>query len=323
MKLGYSDLKNEYFRAIGSPDSTTSTPNGAALLAQFQTNLSQRYQLALAKIRNYKTQKPYTFNTVASTQYYWYPVDAVNIEAVRITIGSFSYPLEVINSQRSWNALNAIQIQPSAIPQFIFPRRDDFGIWPIPQDAYAVTFDYHYRDHSLLVEDYTTGTISITNADATLTGSGTTFTAGMVGRWLQITDTTNAQYGQWYRIGTFTSTTAMELDTNYQGSTTSAMTYRIAQVPEFPDEGHVCLLHGALADFYANSRDDAERASWFENKFWTGDGMNPSRDEGNNQIVGGVIGICNRYADRNDERLVNRRPKLYPLPFKAFATTIS
>jgi len=244
MKLSYTNLKDEYFRAIGSPDSSSSTPAGAALLAQFQTNLSQRYQLALAKMRNYKTQKPYTFSTVASTQYYYFPVGSVNIESAQITIGSFNYPLEIISSQRSWDALNAIQIQPTAIPQFIFPRRDDFGIWPIPQDVYTGTMNHHYRDHSLLVEDYTTGTIALSNGSATLTGTGTTFTAGMVGRWAQITDTTNAQYDYWYRISAFTSTTVMTLDTTYQGTTTSGVTYRIAQVPEFPDEGHVCLLHG-------------------------------------------------------------------------------
>lgn len=317
MKLSYTDITNEYFRAIGSPNNSTT------LLAQFQMNLAQRYQLALAKMRNYTTQKPYTLSTVAATQYYWYPIGMVNLEAVQITIGSFNYPLDIINSQKSWNTLNAIQIQPSAIPQFIFPRRDDFGIWPIPQDAYTVTVNYHYRDHSLLVDDYTTGTVSLTNAAATLTGSGSTFTAGMVGRWLQITDTTSAQYGYWYRISAYTSATVMTLDTVYQGTSVSGVTYRICQVPEFPDEGHICLLHGCLADFYANSRDDAERATWFENKFWTGDGANGSRAEGSDQIVGGVIGICNRYSDRNDERLINRKPKLYPLPMKSWAYSIS
>lgn len=319
MRMSYTDIKNEYTRAIGSPSSGLTSD----LLSQFQLNLAQRYQLALAKIRNYTTQKPYTFSTVASTQYYVWPVGMVNIESAQITIGSFNYPLEVINAQKSWDALNAIQIQPSAIPQFIFPRRDDFGIWPIPQAVYTGTLNYHYRDHSLLVEDYTTGTIALTGASTTVTGSGTTFTAGMVGRWLQITDTTNSQYGYWYRIGGYTSATSITLDFAYQGATTSGVAYRIAQLPEFPDEGHICLLHGVLSDFYSNSRDDADRATFFENKFWTGDGVNPNRDEGNDQIVGGVLGICNRYSDRNDERLVNRKPKLYPLPFKAFAYSIT
>jgi len=33
--------------------------------------------------------------------------------------------------------------------------------------------------------DYTTGTITLTDEDATVTGAGTTFTAGMVGRYLK------------------------------------------------------------------------------------------------------------------------------------------
>lgn len=246
----------------------------------------------------------------------------VSIEDVVITIGSVNYPLEVINSQRQWDVLNAIPIQATVIPQFIFPRRDDFGIWPTPQGVYTITFSYHLRDRNLLVDDYTTGTVTVTNASTTVTGTGT-FTAGMVGRWFTVTDTTSADYGYWYRVGGFTSTAVVTLEQSWQGTTASGLTYRIAQCPEIPEEGHIMLVDGVTADFYAGYKDDIEQATWFNNKFWTGDGQNSLRKEGDPNIRAGLIGMINQYADRNQSRIVNRRPRLNPLGQRVWGYSIT
>ena len=53
--------------------------------------------------------------------------------------GGVAYPLIVIQSQLEWNRINQIDFSGTTIPQFIFPRRDDFGIYPTPQDAYTVS----------------------------------------------------------------------------------------------------------------------------------------------------------------------------------------
>ena len=284
MRLTYTDLLAQHLRNIGKQGSTDTT-----LITDFQNNLAQRYQMVLV-----------------------------------ITVGSVNYPLTVISSQHSWDVLNAIQIQPSAIPQFIFPRRDDFGIWPIPQDAYSITFNYYIRDRSLLVDDYTTGTVVATAGSTTITGTTTTFTAGMVGRWFTITDTANPDYGYWYRISGYSSATSLALENGWQGTTiSSATTYKIGQCPEIPEEGHVMLVDGTTADFYAGIRADIEKATWFDNKFWTGQGNNSNRKIGDDTIKGGLIGLMNRYSSRDNKSLVNRQPKIWPPNFKVWGSTIS
>ncbi len=311
-------LKQQYLRNIGKAGSTDTT-----ILADFNLNLGQRYQMILGVLQDYTTQQPYTFATEASEQYYSYPAGLVSIDDVVITIGSVQYPLQTIYSQHSWDLLNAIQIQPTAIPQFIFPRRDDFGIWPIPQDAYTGTFYYFLRDRNLTIDDYTAGTVAITNGDATVTGSGTTFTNAMVGRWFEVTDPTAPGQGYWYRVLTVTDTTHLELARTFQGSTGSSLTYLIGECPEIPDEGHITLVDGVTADFYAGLRNAPENATWFNNRFYTGDGNNNERDEDSDNITGGVIGLKKRYQGRDNKHLINKSPKVFPPSYQVWGTNLS
>jgi hypothetical protein len=79
--------------------------------------------------------------------------------------------------------------------------------------------------------DYTTGTVSI-DSSGNVTGVGTTFTAGMVGRGLKATGHT-----KWYRVKTFTNTTTIvveddldDVSSQYTGGVISGATYVIEAV---------------------------------------------------------------------------------------------
>ena len=72
------------------------------------------------------------------------------------------------------------------------------------------------------VAPYETGTVTVANGSKTVTGDGTTFTAGMVGRKIRI-ESENA----YYRIAAFVSVTEVTLEVVYQGSETSGCTYSI------------------------------------------------------------------------------------------------
>lgn len=318
MRLSFTNIQDQYLRNIGKAGSTDAT-----ILADFKLNLGQRYQMMLAKMGDYMTQIPKTASTVVNQQYYHYPSGIVNIETATINLGTYTAPLEVINSQHNWDILNSIQIQASAVPQFIFPRRDDFGIWPTPQGVYTINFNYHWRDRNMNIADYTAGTVTATNNSTTITGSGTTWTNAMVGRWFVINDATAPGQGYWYRIAAFSSTTSLTLETSFEGTTSTGVTYQIAQVPELPEEGHICLVDGATSDYYAGLRANTAQATWFNNKFWTGDGNNPSRKEGDPAIKGGLIGLINLYGDRNNSKIINRKPRLSPLTYKVWGVTLS
>ena len=293
------------------------------LTADFQSNLGQRYQLILAELKDYKNQSQFTAVTTANQQFYAWPPATVDIESVVVTVGSVNYPVVIINSQYNWDQLNAILIQASAMPQFVFPRKDDFGLWPIPQQAWTITFNQHSRDRNLMVADYSSGTVTVTSGSNVITGSGTTWTSGMVGRWFTVTDTSVNGHGYWYRVASVASTTSLAVNTAYYGDTNSGETYRIGECPEIPEEGHIILADGVTADYYSGVRKDVENANWFNNKFWTGDGSNTSREKGNNEIKAGLLGMINRYMNRTTKAVIKRKPKLNPLQYKVWATTLS
>jgi len=72
------------------------------------------------------------------------------------------------------------------------------------------------------VAPYETGTVTVTNNSKTVTGSGTTFTAAMVGRKFRASGD-NA----YYIIAAYVSATEITLEVVYQGTTTSGSNYSI------------------------------------------------------------------------------------------------
>jgi len=69
---------------------------------------------------------------------------------------------------------------------------------------------------------YTTGTVTVTQDSATVTGASTVFTSDMVGRLFLGNDGNN-----WYEISAYVSPTEITLKSNYMGATESGITYSI------------------------------------------------------------------------------------------------
>lgn len=64
--------------------------------------------------------------------------------------------------------------------------------------------------------DYTTGTVTVDVTTGAVTGDGTTFTSGMVGKPFKATGHT-----KWYRVKTFTSTTAIVIENDSDDETSA------------------------------------------------------------------------------------------------------
>lgn len=319
MRKSYSDLLSQHFRNIGKASQTGDT----TLLADFNANLGSRYQLILANIASYINQSSRTSSTVASTQYYDYPPGIVSLDNMKITIGSFSYTLSPIYDQATWNQLNTMTIQPTAIPQFYFPRKDDFGIWPIPTAVWTITYYTFDRDRNMSVADYSTGTALCTTASAAVVGTGTTWTSAMVGRWFTITDTTVAGQGYWYRVEAVTDATHLTLDRNWNASTIATSTHRIGESPEIPEETHILLADGTASDYYAGLRNDPKTANLWDSKFWTGSMSNTSRDKNDKNISAGLIGLIKNYENRDKSNLIYKMQRPMSPFWKVWATTLS
>lgn len=281
------------------------------------TEINKATRFIYAHLRRYIGRKTGTDATVEDQQHYDYKPDCVALSSVKVTVNSVDYDLKPIDSGQRWNELNAITVAASAIPQFFYPRRDDFGIWPIPQeDDLVITEEYDYRLKDMSVADYVTGTATFTNASATVTGSGTTYTNAMEGRWILGGD------GLWYRILTYTSGTAITLDTVYDGETEASVTTRIGESPEIPPELHELIPYRAASMYFGGYRKDPAQAVFFNNLFWTGDPNMASRER--NTAQGGLLGAERRYSSRTDSGIVRRAGrKTSPWVSKIWGSSIS
>lgn len=286
--------------------------------------LNDRYEFVKSKLQGYSTEIVRTFSTVASQQYYHQPPGVNRINSMEITIGSVKYPLTPIFSYDEWNRLNAIQIQAGAIPKYYFSRRDDFGIYPIPQDAYTGTVVYTLNAQPLYKTDYTTGTVSTTeNSDTVEGASSPAWTSNiLVNQWFSLSDSNGKPRGNWYRIESITDADTLVLETVFEEASESGATYIVADSPEIPEDMHILLSYGATADYFAELRQDNAKSTWWENRFWTGDGANSSRDPQN--IAGGLINAIQRWEDRDSSQLVQRKKQdSDAIDNKIFATTLS
>ena len=87
--------------------------------------------------------------------------------------------------------------------------------------AWSFMNQYQGQVYIPLTQYYSTGTVEVTNGSQTITGTGTTWTQDMVGRFFQLDNQ------EVYEIRGFTSTTVLTLEIPYQGTTDASETYKI------------------------------------------------------------------------------------------------
>lgn len=186
-----------------------------------------------------------TFSTVASTQFYDLPYNVDKIKSVTVVNGNVRYTPVEISSRDEWDTLNLNTSVTSNIPEYYYIYAGQVGFWPTPStSSLTATVSYKKGMKDLSVTDYTTGTISITTATTVVTGSGTTFTSAMVGRWLKTTD------GYWYQITSFTSTTVIGLDKIYNGATIAGASYTIGEMSELPESYQDLPVYYAVSQYW-------------------------------------------------------------------------
>jgi hypothetical protein len=320
MKLTYSDIIS---RCQDGANDTSST-----IKTFFKQRINERYELIADKLNTFTQTLYKTSATVEDQQYYYNPPNLRDIVSITIAIGDVTYTLDPINSQSEWDRLNAIEFQGGAIPTKFFRRRDDYGIFPIPQeDDYTITIAYTQRAVPLYFEDYTTGTVTVTENDQTVTVATGNLTTGAVkaGFWFSLADANGEPRGNWYRIDSVTDANNMELETYFEETAESGASYIIGQCPEIPEEGHPLLSEGALEDFFMLKRQDSDTSTKYGNRFWTGSpNISPSFAKTHDGNYGGLLGLIAAYADRDDSVIVNRNPSPYASEDdKVWATTIS
>jgi len=83
-------------------------------------------------------------------------------------------------------------------------------------DTYVLALHSDVASGNRVGTSYTTGTVTVTTSTGAVAGSGTTFTSGMVGKGFKADGHT-----VWYRIKTFTSTTAIVIEDDKDDETSA------------------------------------------------------------------------------------------------------
>lgn len=230
----------------------------SASLTIFKQMMNTGYHSILAEFNRPNIEKTQTALTVASQQYYQMPSDTLFIKSITVTIDSVSYPLMEIEDQEYWDRYNSQgSTVTSDIPTYYFVRSGfgvngtEIGIYPTPASANnTITVVYEAGDRDLSNNAYTTSTVTVVNGSATVTGSGTTFTAAMVGRYFRVTVD-----GTWYRISGFTSTTVITLENVFEGIGVAGAAYTISEAFALPEDMQILPCYYALAHYYDLKRD--------------------------------------------------------------------
>lgn len=207
----------------------------AASLVKFKRDMNIGGTKFLAALgREYNRKSRFT-NLVTNQQYYQLPEDGHKLkEIIASTSTTWHVPLEQVASEHAWRMMNMMNTTGQPTHYFI-KGYDEVGLYPIPSATVTNGLELVFspKHIEMTQDDYTTGTVTVTNGSQTITGASTVWTAKMVGQWFQITDGTDEN---WYRISAFGSSTSLTLENYYQGTSGGTKAYRIGQVMDLPEE---------------------------------------------------------------------------------------
>lgn len=240
----YADIQNQT-----GDDST-------AFLTQIKRWINETQRIVLANHPWRFLEKTANITTAASTARYTVAADLRKIITVKTTPdgGTTYYRPEPVDDPDFWEYLQTLQAGTSNYPQYYYQEGNDLLLWPTYADASdTITVRYRKRVIDMSRVTYSTGTIvTATNADETIVGSGTSWTARKpVGeQWLRIAQTAGDY--QWYRVESITDATNLELEAKYQGTNIAAgsSTYELAETPSFMPEFHDLCFYRPMALAY-------------------------------------------------------------------------
>jgi len=212
-----------------------------------------------------------------STATYILPANIAKPQSVYITVGSYRYAPVEVNSQREWDLLNEVVRTEDIVTHYrVYDGYLEFYPKPSTADS-VITLNARRLGADLLSADYTTGTVDIApNGSQLITGSGTTWSSAMEGRWIKITPTDVAATsgdGYWYEIANVISTTTLVLRKPYLGTsltTGAAAAYIIGEVSLIPEPHDTLPIYSALETYFTSVDPNKEKAALYKSMYKDG-----------------------------------------------------
>ena len=263
----FTQLQTDYKNQTKNTTSTNVTLGNGFINDSIRTICN----LQGGKLRFLETTSEMT--TVADQETYQIPNKYRKLIDMYVYSGSGStsdviYSPEMVFDPTKWKRILQYKLGSGSVPYFTYVERTTYKIQPIPDTTgNLIVLRGRLQVRDLTIADYTTGTIvSVANGGTAIVGSGTTWTADMVGRYIQITQTTAANGGDgfWYEIGTFTDATHIGLTKPYEGTAIAAgsATYTIGQVPVVPQAYQPAIVYRAVA-LYWQQQGELDRAKTY------------------------------------------------------------
>jgi len=254
------------FETLYTELQTITGDTSTARLAQFKSWINDTDTVVLSATRWPFMETTKTQLTKASTEGYKIPITLDKIASVTVTVGTKVYRPKPVESFKYYEYLKSLQsIVYSDIPQFFYRNGDEIKIWPIPQTAgNTITIRGRKSRYDMSLDDYDTGTIvTATNADETITGSGTSWAKGTIGNHIKIAYATGDN--RWYEIESITDTTHLELVKPYDGTSIVAgsSTYTIGEFSNIPEDFTNLLIYRPLALYYQMLENTVMAASYW------------------------------------------------------------
>ncbi|WP_457635797.1 phage adaptor protein [Persephonella sp.] len=246
--LTYTSQRNLYGELTENKSSANLTL-GDTLIDSFTRQI-------LGKRQWHFLEKTATDTTTDGGQFYNTPYNFRKLlSPPTITVGNVTYTPKECPNRELWGKINAYSRQ-SNIPEWFYQFDDQIGFYPKTNAGDTITYPYLARHKKLSVADYTTGTINTaTNGSTTITGSGTSWTSTMAGRWIMIDESSGGD-GVWYEIASVANATTLELKKKYQGISISSgsASYTIGQVSLLPDGYQEIPVYFAVATYWSKDR---------------------------------------------------------------------
>jgi len=207
-----------------------------------------------------------TFTTTTSDVYNS-PENFIRLIELYVTVGTTRYLAEQVFDEVTWQTMKRRTTgSTSNYMTHVFVRQNTFEVFPTPSSAgNTMTMLYEALSKDMVNSDYTTGTITtLASLGTAVTGSGTTWTSAMIGRYFKVNSD-----GQWYKITARGSNTGITIANPYQGQAISAgsETYVIGEMPRTPAGTHIIPVYFALWKHFEGLRRDPVMGKYYKNLF--------------------------------------------------------
>lgn len=251
--LTYTDLTNKAVRL--------SRDTSAGTLVQLQQDMNQGYQLFNAKLSRYFSRKQQFTDVFDGQSIYQTPIDNIRIIGMTVattdSVSGYSPPIKEIRSEYEWRLIKTNPTYSSNwIAYYYVLGNDEIEVWPVPSSDIpnGIRFYYQQQDHFLSVADIVSSVLSpaqtatVTNGGVTVASTGTTFTAQLIGLWIQLTGVTDLT---WYEIVDVPTSSTLTLKSAFVGASGAGFNFRIGQMPIIPGEYHTNIVDYALWLFFS------------------------------------------------------------------------